>query len=123
MRKRKHRSSKHQHHQSGNVKRQKQEQSQYWTAEKKRTVGVVEPRVVVRIPKKHLSEDSTVLVFFLIFVPFRCEGSVFKCERLAKIPDHILYIVLAKAASKEEEPKQFGVPEKEAVFYLIKGLL
>ena len=73
MRKRKHRSSKHQHHQSGNVKcenvkcgnvkRQKQEQSQYWTAEKKRTVGVVEPRVVVRIPKKHLSEDSTVLVF------------------------------------------------------------
>ena len=63
VRKRKHRSSKHQHHQSGNVKRQKQEQSQYWTAEKKRTVGVVEPRVVVRIPKKHLSEDSTVLVF------------------------------------------------------------
>ena len=70
VRKRKHRSSKHQHHQSGNVKRQKQEQSQYWTAEKKRTVGVVEPRVrpccpdPVRIPKKHLSEDSTVLVFF-----------------------------------------------------------
>ena len=73
VRKRKHRSSKHQHHQSGNVKRQKQEQSQYWTAEKKRTVGVVEPRVrpccpdPVRIPKKHLSEDSTVLVFFLNF--------------------------------------------------------
>ena len=61
--------------------------------------------------------------FFLIFVPFRCEGSVFKCERLAKIPDHILYIVLAKAASKEEEPKQFGVPKKKAVFFLIKGLL
>ena len=97
VRKRKHRSSKHQHHQSGNVKRQKQEQSQYWTAEKKRTVGVVEPRVrpccpdPVRIPKKHLSEETTVLVFFLIFAPFRCEGSVFKCERRAKIPDHIVF--------------------------------
>ena len=63
MRKRKHRSSKH--HQSGkDVKRQKQEQgeeqqqSQYWTAEKKRTVGIVEPRVVIRIPKKHLNEPN-----------------------------------------------------------------
>ena len=70
MRKRKHRSSKH--HQSGkDTKRQKQEQqqSQYWTAEKKRTVGVVEPRVVVRIPKKHLNEPNSNPLWY-VFVNF-----------------------------------------------------
>ena len=29
----------------------------------------------------------------------------------------------SKAASKQEGPKKFGVPEKKAVFFLIKGLL